>query len=74
MEPTQLPPVPPTPDQRLAAMEATLAEVAVSVRKIRAYMFWTGVATLVFFVLPLIGTLFAIPYIIKTYAGLYSGL
>ncbi len=45
-----------------------------SVEKTRKYMFWTGVATIAFFVLPLIAAAFLIPSIIGGYMQTLGGL
>ncbi len=38
------------------------------------YLFWTGVITIVLFVVPLIGLVFAIPYFLNATAGTYNSL
>lgn len=38
-----------------------------SAEKVRKYIFWTGVVTIAFFVLPLIGLAFAIPAFMNSY-------
>jgi hypothetical protein len=45
-----------------------------SVETIRKYFLWSLIATLAFFLLPLIGLLIAIPYLLNTYSNLYSSL
>jgi hypothetical protein len=49
-------------------------EIHESVAKIRSYMFWTAVTTVVFFVLPLVGLAFAIPFYLKTLTAGLSGI
>lgn len=66
-----------TLEKLLAAVEAQgkkLDDVAESVGKVRSYMFWTAVVTVIFFVLPLVGLGFAIPYYLKTLTAGFSGL
>ncbi len=38
------------------------------------YLFWTGVITVVLFVVPLIGLAFTIPYFLNNTVGAYSSL
>jgi len=52
---------------KLAALEKKLDEIYVSVEKTRKYFFWTMIITLVVFILPLIGLLFAIPSFLGNY-------
>lgn len=40
----------------------------------RKYLFWTGVITLVLFVLPLIGLMFVIPQFINSYTSSLTGV
>lgn len=61
-------------DQRLKVLEEKIDAVHRSSESIRRYFKWTFIVTIVFFVLPLIVSLFAIPYFISTYSSLYSGL
>ncbi|MDP1707171.1 MAG: hypothetical protein Q8L30_01285 [bacterium] len=42
--------------------------------KVRKYLFWTGVVTIVFVVLPLIGLLFAVPSFISSYTSTLNSL
>ncbi len=48
-------------EKRFAAQEQKIDAVFKSVERIRKYMYWTFVLTLVFFVLPLIALIFVIP-------------
>ncbi len=41
--------------------------------KVRKYLFWTGVVTVVLFVLPLIGLVFVIPQFIASYTTTLQG-
>jgi hypothetical protein len=45
-----------------------------SVEKVRRYFLWSLIASLLFFLLPLIGLLIAIPYFLSTYGDLYGSL
>ncbi|OGE86358.1 MAG: hypothetical protein A3J48_02575 [Candidatus Doudnabacteria bacterium RIFCSPHIGHO2_02_FULL_46_11] len=57
--------------QKLAEQEQKIDAIYVSVEKTRKYILWTVIASVVLFLLPLIGLLFAIPKFIST---LNSGL
>ncbi|MEK7515644.1 MAG: hypothetical protein AAB555_01775 [Patescibacteria group bacterium] len=46
----------------------------VTAEKVRKYLFWTGVVTIVFIVLPLVGLLFAIPSFVGSYTTTLNGL
>lgn len=52
--------------ERLDRMDLQLEEVYRSSERIRKYFFWSLILGLAFFILPLIGLLFAIPYYLKT--------
>ena len=54
---------------KLLALEAKIDAIYVSVEKTRKYFFWTMVVTLVLFVVPLIGLVFAIPTFMSGYVG-----
>ena len=54
----------------IAAINAKLDKIYVSTEKTRKYFLWTLIGTLVAFVLPLIGLMFAIPSFISTYANI----
>jgi hypothetical protein len=58
MEPTE---------QRLAALEAKIDAIYASVEKTRTYFQWTLIISVVLFVLPLIGLLFAVPAFLSSY-------
>lgn len=49
-------------------------QIYISVEKTRKYLYWTMVATIVFFVLPLIVMIFALPAMIASYTSTLSGL
>lgn len=61
-------------EQRLAALEQKLDAVYVSVEKTRKYFQWTLIASVVVFVLPLIGLFFAIPMFLTNYVGAIQSL
>jgi hypothetical protein len=65
MEPTE---------QKLAALEQKIDAIYVSVEKTRKYFLWTMVVTIVLFVLPLIGLVFAIPAFMTNYLGQINSL
>ena len=57
--------------QRLDTQDEFLAKIYKSTEKTRKYFLWTLIISLVLFVLPLIGLMFAIPTMVNT---LTSGL
>lgn len=59
--------------KKFEEQEELLKKVYVSVEKTRKYFLWTFISSLVVFVLPLIGLLFAIPKFIKTYTSILEG-
>ena len=58
----------------MEASEKKIDAIYESVRKMQLYFKWTLIVTIVLFILPLIVMIFAIPYIIDMYSGLYEGL
>lgn len=42
--------------------------------KVRKYLFWTGVVTIVLVVLPAIGLIFALPQFVDSYTATLNGL
>jgi len=54
---------------RLTALESKIDAIYVSVEKTRKYFQWTMIITVVLFVLPLIGLIFAIPAFMSSYLG-----
>ncbi|MDB4992493.1 MAG: seg [Parcubacteria group bacterium] len=54
-------------NQRLTVLEQKVDAMFTSVEKLRKYFLWTGVITLILFILPLIGLLFAIPSFLSSY-------
>jgi len=57
-------------EQRIAEMEKKIDAIYISVEKTRKYFLGVLIVTLIAFVLPLIGLLFAIPSFISTYSDL----
>ncbi len=55
--------------KKLSELEAKIDAIYVSVEKTRKYILWTVIATVVVFVLPLVGLVFAIPMFMKNYVG-----
>jgi len=60
--------------KRLDAQDELLLKIYTSVEKTRKYFMWTLIATLIMFVLPLIGLVFVIPQFINSYIGGLGGL
>lgn len=52
--------------KKLEEQEKKIDAVYVSVEKTRQYFLWTLILSLVFFLLPLIGMVFAIPFFLDT--------
>ena len=50
---------------RFDQQDIILNKINVSMDKIRSYMFWTFVITIVLFVLPLIASIFIVPMLIE---------
>ncbi|MGH7175719.1 MAG: hypothetical protein ACREGR_05185 [Minisyncoccia bacterium] len=61
---------------RLDALEAKVDAAYKAADKVRKWIFWTGVVTVVLFVVPLIGLVFALPSFFNYYTqiGNYSNL
>jgi hypothetical protein len=57
---------------RLDAQEKKLDAIFVSVEKTRKYFQWTLIATIITFVLPLIGIVLVLPWFVKTMLSAYS--
>lgn len=55
--------------QIIEAQQKKIEEIYVSVEKTRKYLWWTMIATIVFFVLPLIGLMFIVPSFISSYSA-----
>lgn len=58
--------------KKLAEQEKKIDAVYESVEKTRKYFLWTLIASVVMFVLPLIGIMFAIPFLLTTLSGAYG--
>lgn len=54
---------------RLDEIEAKVDAAYHAADKARKYLFWTGVISILFIVLPLIGLFFAIPMFMQNYLG-----
>ena len=59
-------------NDRLSALEKKIDMMSVSVEKIRKYFLYSLIATIVFFVLPLLGLVFAVPMLMSTIGSMYS--
>ena len=57
---------------KLDAIDAKAERAYRAAESARKYLFWTGVVTIILFVLPLIGLLFAVPQFIGSYTTLNS--
>lgn len=58
--------------QRIAALESKVDAMYASVEKLRKYFLWTGIITVVLFIVPLIGLMLVIPSFINSYAQIGS--
>ncbi|MFM2330525.1 MAG: hypothetical protein RLZZ26_32 [Candidatus Parcubacteria bacterium] len=59
---------------KLDAIEAKAEKAYVAAEKVRKYLFWTGVVTIILFVLPLVGLAFAIPSFISSYSSTMNSI
>jgi hypothetical protein len=59
---------------RISALEQKIDAIFVSVEKTRKYFLWTLIISVVLFVLPIIGLLFAIPAFMTNYVGQIQNL
>lgn len=59
---------------RLNEQDRKLDMIYVSVEKTRKYFLWTIVATIVAFILPLIGLAFVIPFFLSSFTSALQGL
>ena len=59
---------------RLDAQEKKIDAIHASVEKTRKYFLWTMIGSIVMFVLPLLGLVIAVPWLLSTLSGAYSGL
>jgi len=60
--------------KKMEEQDTKLEAIYKSVEKTRKYFLWTLIITLVVFILPLIGLLFAVPAFINTYTTTLGGL
>ena len=60
--------------RRFEEMEKKIDKIYESSRKIQAYFKWTFIVTVIFFVLPLIGTVFLLPMLMSQMGSLYGGV
>ncbi len=58
--------------KKLEVQDERLEQIYQSVEKTRKYFLWTMIATLVTFVLPLIGLVFAVPFFLSTLSTAYG--
>jgi hypothetical protein len=59
---------------RLDALEIKIDKAYHAAESARKYLFWTGIITIILFVLPLIGLVFVIPQFLASYTGALQGL
>lgn len=58
--------------QKLQAQDEKLDQIHQSVEKMRRYFLWTLIATVVTFILPLIGLAFIIPFFLSSLGAAYG--
>ncbi len=58
--------------QKLQAHDEKLDRIYQSVEQTRKYFLWTLIGSVVMFVLPLVGLLFAIPFFMSTLGAVYG--
>lgn len=61
-------------EQKLTSLESKIDAIYISVEKTRNYFKWTMIITVVLFILPLLGLLFAIPAFLSSYGTSLQGL
>ena len=59
-------------EQKLAEQDKKLDQIYASVEKMRKYFLWTMIITIATIVLPLIGLVFAIPFLLSTLTSAYG--
>lgn len=59
---------------RIAKQEELLQKVFISAEKTRIYFKWTLIASLAFFIIPLIGLMFVIPFFLSTMTSGLAGI
>lgn len=60
--------------QIILDQQKKIDEIYISVEKTRKYLYWTMIATIIFFVLPLLVLAIAVPALISTYTATLGGL
>ena len=60
--------------QLVEAQQKKIDEIYISVEKTRKYLYWTMIATLIFFILPLLAMIFIVPIIMSSYTSMIGGL
>ncbi len=58
--------------KQIQEQEAKIEQIYISVEKTRKYFQWTMIITIVLFVLPLIGLIFAIPAFLSSYSQIQN--
>lgn len=61
-------------EQIILDQQAKIDKIYISVEKTRKYLFWTMVATIVFFVLPLLAMALFLPSLIGSYTATLEGI
>lgn len=62
----------PNIEQKITSLEEQVAKIYKSVEQTRKMILWTGIITIAFIVLPLIGLLFAIPTFLTQFQDIQS--
>lgn len=60
--------------QVLAEQGKKIDAIYISVEKTRKYFLWTLILSVAFFVLPLLGLVFVIPFFLNNYLGALGGI
>jgi len=63
-----------TIEQKIERLEEKVNEIFISVEKTRKYFYWTMIATIALFVIPLILMIFVLPQFMSNYLGGLQGL
>jgi hypothetical protein len=58
--------------RKIEMQDEKLERIYQSVEKTRRYFLWTLIATLVMFFLPLLGLVFAVPFLLSSLSAAYS--
>lgn len=58
--------------KKLEEQEKKIDLIYASVEKTRSYFLWTLILSIAFFVLPLVGLMFAIPFFLNTMTSAYG--